>query len=58
MLIFRWLVTLLLLMSAVSFAFYVGTGQARYKRVGLVILKWTIIAAFVFFAVLIIDRIV
>jgi len=58
MLIFRWLVTLLLLMSAVSFAFYVGTGQARYKRVGLVILKWTIIAAFVFFAVLIIDRVV
>lgn len=57
MLVFRWIATLLLLMAAVSFAFYVGTGQARYKRFGLVILKWTLIAAFVFFAVLIVQRI-
>lgn len=57
MLIFRWLATLLLLMAAVSFAFYVGTGQARYKLWGLIILKWTVIAAFVFFAVLILGRI-
>ena len=57
MLIFRWIATLLLLMAAVSFAFYAGTGQARYKRLGLIILKWTLIAAFVFFAVLIAGRI-
>lgn len=57
MLVFRWIATLLLLMAAVSFAFYAGTGQARYKRFGLVILKWTLIAAFVFFAVLIVQRI-
>ncbi|GKS74946.1 hypothetical protein AVME950_08640 [Acidovorax sp. SUPP950] len=57
MLIFRWIATLLLLMAAVSFAFYVGTGQARYKRWGLIILKWTVIAGFVFFAVLILGRI-
>lgn len=44
MLIFRWLATLLLLASAVSFAFYLGTGQPRYKRWGFIILKWTVIA--------------
>jgi hypothetical protein len=56
MLIFRWLALLLLLTAAVSFAFYAGTGQAKYKRFGLVILKWTVIAAVVFFAVLFVDR--
>jgi hypothetical protein len=58
MLIFRWLASLLLLASAVSFAFYVGTGQARYKRLGLIILKWTVLAGLMFFAVLFFSRIV
>lgn len=57
MLIFRWLVTLLLLASAVSFMFYVGTGKPHYKRWGLLVLKWTVIAALFFFAVLILGRI-
>lgn len=57
MLLFRWAMLLLLLAAAVSFAFYAGTGQARFKRYGLVILKWTLIAAFAFFAVLILERI-
>ena len=57
MAIFRIVFIVLLLAAGVSFAFYVGTGQARFKRLGLVILKWTLIAAFVFFAVLIVDRI-
>ena len=56
MLIFRWAVMLLLLAAAVSFAFFAATGQQRYKRFGLVILKWTLIAAAVFFAVLILER--
>ena len=56
MLIFRWLALVLLLAAAVSFAFYAGTGQARYKRLGFVVLKWTMIAAGVFFAVLILER--
>jgi hypothetical protein len=56
MLLFRWLVMLLLLAAAVSFAFYAGTGQPRFKRFGLIILKWTLIAAFAFFAVLILER--
>ena len=57
MLLFRWTIMLLLLAAAVSFAFYAGTGQARFKRFGLVILKWTMIAAFAFFAVLVLERI-
>jgi len=57
MLLFRWALTLLLLMAAVSFLFYVGTGQVRYRRFGLVIVKWTVIAALFFFAVLFIQRI-
>jgi len=56
-LLFRWLLLLLLIGAAVSFAFYVGTGQPRYKRWGLLTLKWTLIAAGGFFAVLILERI-
>lgn len=57
MLLFRWLILLLLLGSAVFFAFFAATGQERYKRYGLLTLKWTLIAAFGFFAVLILERI-
>lgn len=56
MLLMRWLVMALLLAAAVSFAFYVGTGQVRYKRFGLVVLKWTVIATTFFFAVVFIGR--
>ena len=57
MLLFRWLILLLLLGAVVSFAFYAATGQVRYRRWGLLTLKWTLIAAFGFFAVLILERI-
>jgi hypothetical protein len=57
MLLFRWIVLLLLLAAVVSFMFYAGTGKARFRRFGLTILKWTLIAAFGFFAVLILERI-
>ena len=57
MLLFRWLILLLLLGAVVSFAFYIGTGQSRFKRYGLLKLKWTLMAAFGFFAVLILERI-
>jgi len=56
MLLFRWLLMVLLLAAGVSFAFYAGTGQARYRRFGLVILKWTVLAALGFFGVLILER--
>ena len=57
MLLFRWLILLLLLGAVASFMFYAGTGQARFKRYGLTTLKWTLIAAFGFFAVLILERV-
>ena len=57
MLIFRWLILLLLLGALVSFIFYAGTGQARYKRYGLITLKWTLIAGLGFFVVLILERV-
>ena len=56
MLLFRGAMMLLLIAAGVSFAFYVGTGQARFKRFGLLVLKWTILAALGFFGVLILER--
>ena len=57
MLLFRWAILLLLIGAGVCFAFYAGTGQQRYRKWGLVTLKWTLIAAFGFFAVLVLERI-
>jgi len=55
-LFFRWLILLLLLGVALSFVLYAITGQPRYKLHALRVLKWTLIAAFGFFAVLILER--
>ncbi len=57
MLLARWLILMLLLCAGVAFALYAGTGQARYKRFGWIILKWTLIAALLFFLVLIVERV-
>jgi hypothetical protein len=57
MLVFRWAILLLLLMAGVSFAFYAGTGQIKYRRFGWIVLKWTLLAALGFFAVLIAERV-
>lgn len=56
MLIFRWIVLLLLLAGVLCFAMYIGTGQLVWRRRGLVIVKWTVLAALGFFAVLILER--
>ena len=56
MLVFRWAMLLLLLASAVCFAFYAGTGEQRFKRFGLTLLKWTLAAGFLFFAVLALEN--
>jgi hypothetical protein len=56
MLIFRFLIFFLLGASALCFVFYLGTGQVGFRRWGLIILKWTVIAALAFFAVLILGR--
>ena len=58
MLLFRWAILLLLLVAGVSFAFYAGTGQAKYRSFGWIVLKWTLLAAFGFFVVLIAERVV
>jgi hypothetical protein len=56
MLLFRWAMLFLLLGSAVCFAYYAGTGQVRFKRYGFVVLKWALIAALVFFGMLVLER--
>lgn len=58
MLLFRWLILLLLLGAAVSFALYALTGELRYRRYGLMTLKWMLVAGFIFFGVLIVQRVV
>lgn len=56
MLIFRLLVGLLLFAGILCFALYIGTRQAIWRRRGIVIVKWTVLAALGFFAVLILER--
>lgn len=58
MLALRWIVGLLLVASAVCFALSISTGRPVWRRRGLVIFKWTVIAALGFFAVLIVERLV
>ena len=56
MLIFRLVFGLLLLASLLCFAMSVGTGDAIWRRRGVMILKWALIAAAGFFGVLILER--
>ena len=56
MLAFRLVFGLLLVVGLLCFAMYIGTGQARWRQRGLVVVKWTVLAAFGFFAVLILER--
>lgn len=56
MLIFRLVFGLLLVASLLCFALYVGTGRALWRRRGILVLKWALIAAAGFFAVLILER--
>jgi hypothetical protein len=52
----RILVLLLLLAAGFSFALYAFTGQPKYKRFGLVLFKWTMLAVFGLFAAIFADR--
>ena len=56
MLIFRLVFGLLLLASLQCFAMSIGTGQAVWRRRGLVVLKWALLAALGFFGVLMLER--
>ena len=52
----RWLILLLLVGVAISFVLFAITGQQKYKTHGVRVLKRTLGAAFVFFSVLIVER--
>jgi hypothetical protein len=56
MLIFRWILLIALVAGVLCFAMYAGTGQRRWRDMGLVIVKWTVVAGLGFFAVLILER--
>ena len=56
MVLFRGIVLLLLVAGLVCFAMYIGTGQMKWRVIGLRIVKWTVIAGLGFFAVLILER--
>ena len=56
MMIFRLVFGLLLVSGLVCFAIYIGSGQVVWRRRGIVIVKWTVVAALGFFAVLILER--
>jgi hypothetical protein len=58
MVAFRLVFGLLLAAGVLCFAMYIGTNQIVWRRRGLVIVKWTVLAAFGFFAVLILERLV
>lgn len=53
---FRLVFGLLLVASLLCFAMYIGTQQPVWRRRGTVVLKWTLLAAAAFFAVLILER--
>ncbi|MES2715513.1 MAG: hypothetical protein V4795_07100 [Pseudomonadota bacterium] len=56
MLIFRLVFGLLLLASVLCFAMSIGTGQVVWRRRGILVLKWALLAALGFFGVLILER--
>lgn len=56
MLLFRLVFGLLLVASVLCFAMFIGTRQPVWRQRGVVVLKWTLLAAAAFFAVLILER--
>ena len=56
MLIFRLVFGLLLLAGILCFGMYIATNQVVWRQRGLIIVKWTVLAALGFFAVLILER--
>ena len=56
MMIFRLVFGLLLVSGLICFAIYIGSGQVQWRQRGIVIVKWTLVAALGFFAVLILER--
>ena len=57
MLVVRTIVLLLVTPAVLCFAMYIGTSEKVWRDRGLIIVKWTVLAALAFFAVLILERI-
>jgi hypothetical protein len=53
---FRLVFGLLLVASIVCYALYIATREPVWRRRGSIVLKWTVLAAAGFFAVLILER--
>lgn len=56
MMLFRLVFGLLLLGALLCFALYIGTRQPLWRRRGQMLVKWTLLAAFGFFGVLLLER--
>lgn len=56
MLIFRLVLGLMLVAAILCFAMSVGTGSPTWRRRGVVLMKWALIASLGFFAVLVLER--
>ena len=56
MLVFRLVFGLLLLAGLLCFAVFMTTGPPVWRRRGIVIVKWTVIAAIGFVAVILLER--
>ena len=56
MVLARTLFLVLLLTAGGAFAYYLYTGERKYRRFGLYVLGGALLAAFSFFAVLIVQR--
>jgi hypothetical protein len=56
MLIFRLVFGLLLLAGILCFGVYVVTRDDRWRRRGIVLVKWTVLAGLGFFAVIFLER--
>ena len=56
MVLFRAVVLLMLVLGVACFAVYAYTGSLQYRRVGVRLVKWTVIAGLIFFAVLFVER--
>jgi hypothetical protein len=56
MAVLRIVFGLLLLASLVCFAMYIGTKAPVWRTRGVRLLKWTLVAAALFFGVLVVER--
>jgi hypothetical protein len=57
MYLFRWIMLVALILCACLFLAFAVTGQSKFKKFGLTSLKATVTVGFLFFVVLIFERI-